>query len=476
MKKNKNIIAVFYPLSDYLAAMVAWGVMFIFRKTYIGGYSLKTEYGREWIFDDNFYYGILLVPLFWLALYFISGTYLDFFRKSRLTELYKTFLFSLFGVMILFFTLLIDDLIDDDYKNFYRTIVVLFSLHFLLTATGRILILNRAKTLVKRGAVGYNTIIVGGNESAVQLYQEIHDPKKALGFRFIGFIDANGSSTNELETYLPKLGTLRELESITAQTDIEEVIIAIESSEHHKLNQIINDLAGKKVMIKIIPDIYDILTGSVKMENVIGAPLIEIYPEIMPFWQKIVKRAMDMMVSLISLIVISPLLLLIALRVKSSSDGPVFFKQERIGLYGKPFMMYKFRSMKVNAEKDGPKLSSKDDPRITSFGKFLRKWRLDELPQFYNILKGDMSLVGPRPERKFFIEQLVKIAPAYKHLQKVKPGLTSWGMVKFGYAENVHQMVKRMKWDLLYIENISLAIDLKIMIYTVLVMLQGRGK
>ncbi len=474
MRLNRRTVGFYFILSDYLSAMLAWGLMFVFRKSYIGGYS-PVEH-PEVVFDRNFYLGIFLIPLFWLMIYFIIGTYRAFFRKSRLTELFRTFLVSIFGVLLLFFTLILDDQIDYDYKNYYRTVVVLFSLHFLLTFLGRLLILNRTKKLVRRGTVGYNTIIIGGNENAVQLYKEIHDPKKALGYRLVGFIDTNGSSTNGLIAHLPKLGKLHDIEKITSEDSIEEVIIAIETSEHHQLNKIINSLADKNVIIKIIPDMYDIVSGSVKMENVIGAPLIEIYPEIMPFWQKLLKRAIDILASAAALLILLPLMIFIALRVRLSSPGPIFFKQERIGLHGKPFMIYKFRSMFVDAESDGPKLSSKDDPRITRWGRVMRKWRFDELPQFFNILKGDMSLVGPRPERKHFIDQLAVIAPAYKHLHKVKPGITSWGMVKFGYAENVQQMVERLKWDLLYIENMSLAIDLKIMIYTVLVILQGRGK
>jgi len=474
MQFNKKTVAVFYLLNDFLAAMIAWGLMFIFRKTYIGGYRLFTDDAH--IFDHKFYFGIFLIPFFWLAFYFVTGTYRDYYRKSRLTELYKTLFTGIAGVTILFFALILDDQIDDNYTNYYRTVFVLFLLQFFFTALGRILILNRMKEQVRKGAIGYNTVIVGGNENAVQLYHEIHDPKRALGYRLTGFIDTNGSSTNGLEAYLPKLGKLNDLERITGEGSVEEVIIAVETSEHPRLSQIINALADKNVIIKIIPDMYDILSGSVKMGNVIGAPLIEIYPEFMPFWQKIVKRGLDITASALALIILSPLMLYIVLRVRLSSPGPVLFRQERIGRQGIPFTMYKFRSMYVDAETNGPKLSSKNDPRITPIGRSLRKWRLDEFPQFYNILKGDMSLVGPRPERKYFIEQLIQRAPAYKHLQKVKPGITSWGMVKFGYAENIEQMLLRMKWDLLYIENMSLAIDFKIMIYTVLVILQGRGK
>jgi exopolysaccharide biosynthesis polyprenyl glycosylphosphotransferase len=353
---------------------------------------------------------------------------------------------------------------------------VLFTLHFVFTATGRILLLNRVKSQVRRGLIGYNTIIVGGNENAVHLYNDIRNPQKGFGYKLTGFIDTNGSSGNGLAAHLPRLGKLTDLDKVAGADNIKEVIIAIETSEHHRLSEIINTLADTNVVIKIIPDMYDILSGSVKMSNVIGAPLIEIYPDMMPFWQKILKRGMDVAFSAAALAILSPVMLYIILRVRLSSPGPVFFTQERIGHHGKPFTIYKFRSMYVGAETNGPKLSSKDDPRITPYGRSLRKWRFDELPQFYNILRGDMSLVGPRPERRYFIEQLVKRAPAYKHLQKVKPGITSWGMVKFGYAENVDQMIQRMKWDLLYIENMSLAIDFKIMIYTVLVILQGRGK
>ena len=319
-------------------------------------------------------------------------------------------------------------------------------------------------------------MLVGGNERALAIHAEIEAMRKSPGNRFVGFVNVNGGDQLLTSVGLPRLGKWNELRQVIGKHGVEEAIIAVDSGEHEHISRIMNELEGTGVRIKIIPDMYDILSGSVKMTSLFGAPLIEVNPLIMPAWQFSLKRGIDIFASALALFILSPIFLILAIGVKLSSPGPVFFWQERIGKHGRPFRIVKFRSMYADAERNGPQLSSTSDPRITPFGRWMRKTRMDELPQFWNVLKGEMSLVGPRPERQHFIDAIMEVAPHYRHLHKVRPGITSWGQVKFGYAENVEQMVRRLKFDVLYIENMSIAMDLKILAYTVIIIFKGDGK
>ncbi len=464
-----------YIICDYLAALIAWTSFFLIRKK-----TIEINYFNDinQVFNDaNFYRGIVLIPFFWLLLYWATGQYRNVYKKSRLNDLSITFFVSLFGVIIIFFAFLLDDYVST-YKNYYFTFSILFILHFGLTYIPRLILTSITVHKVHSNKIGFPTImIVSDEKKALQLFEDINNQEISSGYKFEGYLSLNDKEVESLKGKMKFLGTVEYLQDTISNYDIQEIIIVLKQQDENAIYNIIFSIQDPKIETFMPSDRKDLLIGSIKLNAIFSVPLVRISQELMQPWEFSLKRLFDIVVSCVAIIILIPIYLITAIIVKCTSPGPVLYAQERIGKGGKPFKMYKFRSMYNNAEKGIPMLSAgDDDPRITRFGRFMRKVRLDETPQFFHVLKGEMSMVGPRPERQYYIDQIVKKAPEYKLLQKIKPGMTSWGQVKFGYADTVDQMIERLQYDLLYLENMSMGTDIKILLYTFIIILQGRGK
>ena len=465
MKKSKQ--AGKYILSDFISASVAWLLFNILRYE-----VFAIDEGADSLLDYLQYPGVLggqvVIPLFWLVLYYFSGYYNKPFGKSRLTELFSTFITVLIGTVFVFFALLLDD-IPRSIHIYYKLFFGMFGLQFFITYIPRLLITQSGMRKIKNREWAMKVLIIGAGGKAVRIAHDLY----RLGYDICGFVSEDERTPVKADRN-QVLGTVEDIPVLMEKENVDEIVLAVESKNNKALLGILYSLYRYKRPIKVLADRFNMLS-KIQLRTIRGIPLVDVTDNNFSPAEQNIKLFLDKVCSVVALLLLSPLFAYIAWRVKKDSPGPVFFRQERIGYLGQPFWMYKFRTMYVNAEENGPSLSSEDDLRVTPFGRIMRKYRLDELPQFWNVLKGDMSLVGPRPERKYFIDEIVKTAPYYYLLHNVRPGITSLGMVKYGYAASVDKMVERMEYDILYYENMSLTLDLTILIYTVKTVITGKG-
>ena len=460
-----------YLIGDYLSSSIAWFAYNCLR------FSMGAVHGHttlsSFLLSGNVVLGQALFPFIMMGVYMLSGYYNEVFRKSRLQELLVTAGNSLINSLILFFVALINDLMLERQTN-YELLALLWIMLFGFVYITRATITNHTSRRIKRRKWTFNTLVVGCGTAGISFVDRLEHMKDSLGYNVVGFVAI--PDENNVKDLDRPVFDLDHIKQVAILHDIKEIIVIPTKNNRNHLLSVINKLFTLNLPIKIAPDKYNILLSNVRLNDIYGDPLIDISSSTMTEGGKNMKRLIDIIVSFIALIFIAIFFPFIALFIKLDSKGKVIYSQERVGYHNKIFKIYKFRSMVHNAENDNrPQLSSEDDPRITRMGHFMRKYRIDELPQFWNVLRGDMSLVGPRPERKYYVDLIMERQPAYSLVHQVRPGITSMGMVKFGYAKDLKQMLKRLDYDLIYLENMSLLNDLKILVYTLKIIFTGKG-
>jgi exopolysaccharide biosynthesis polyprenyl glycosylphosphotransferase len=463
---NKNTQKILVLLADFIFINLAW-----FTYSYI---RIETHW-FQLRSEPNIYQAMPFMYLYWLIIFTFFGMYRTWFASSRFDEISTLFKTTFVGIFILFFLIFISDFIEGVESSNRILIFIYWFILFLFVAIDRLLIRSFQRALLIKGIGRKIAVIVGYNSKAKEVHDQILE-HPALGLDVEAYVAINSENIGKDYKNIKVRGALNEMLDVIHKIKASEVIIALEKEDHDLLVDIISKVENKGIGLKIVPDLYEILSGQARTSQLYGIPLIDIMPELMPEWEKKLKRISDVIISLFILLASLPINILVACAVKFDSKGPVLFKQERLGMNNKKFNIYKFRSMYQDAEKHtGPVWSQKDDPRVTRLGKIIRKLRIDEIPQMFNVLKGEMSLVGPRPERPYFVEQLSQQIPYYKRRLKVRPGITGWAQVKHKYDESIEDVKVKLRYDLFYIENMSLRMDIKILARTILVVLFGKG-
>ncbi len=463
---NKSTEKILILTTDFITINLAWIVFYLLR-IQTGWFQLLAM--------PEFYSPLLVIYFYWLIIFTFVGMYRTWFASSRFDEISTLFKATFVGIFILFFFIFVSDYIEGVASSTRILIFLYWALLLLFVGIGRLFIRSVQRSLLIKGIGRKNALIVGFNSKAFDVFNQIKK-YKALGLDVKGFVAVNDENMDKNYEGIPVIGTIHQITKLQNEFDPKEIIIALEKGNEDAVMELIGRCDTKKAGLKIVPDLYEILSGQARTSQLYGFPLIDIVPELMPEWEKKLKRLLDFIVSIAILIVSFPVCLVAAIAIKLEDKGPVFFSQERCGMNGELFKIVKFRSMRTDAEKlTGPVWSQKNDPRITKVGAFIRKVRIDEIPQMYNVLKGEMSIVGPRPERPFFVEKLSEEIPYYKRRLKVRPGITGWAQVKHKYDETIDDVKIKLRYDLFYIENMSIRMDFKIIFRTVFVVLFGQG-
>ncbi|MCM1337631.1 MAG: sugar transferase [Candidatus Amulumruptor caecigallinarius] len=420
--------------------------------------------------------GILLFPLVMLGFYWLAGTYRTVFRQSRLSIFLRSLAASVAGSLGYFFLVLSNRTVQSLTYN-HLLVAILAALLLACLWSERSVMRAWGLRCIRRGKVSFPTLIVGTDSDAVALLRRMEESGLSREFAVAGFISPSASMVSEdvKATGLP-VWPLTEISRVAWEEGISRIIFIPTGLDEAERDRVMAPLYALNMPVMMRAS----ATGTPvrrPFSDIKGEPLVDITHPVMTDCTACLKRALDVSASILGLIAAIPVIGITALAIKTDSPGPVFYRQTRLGYRGHPFTMFKLRSMHTDAEADGrPQLTSVGDPRVTRVGSVIRKYRIDELPQLWNVLRGDMSLVGPRPEREHYARRILEQAPAYYRVYQVRPGLTSWGMVRYGYVETVPEMVSRMKYDLIYLDNVTIANDLRIILHTVVTALSGRGR